>query len=39
MTEHDHGGVTLDPIGHVVGGRVQAVDDDWNAERALIRLD
>ena len=23
----------------VVGGRAEAVDDDWNAERAVIRLD
>ena len=28
----------LEPIGTVVGGRAEAVDDDWNAERAVIRL-
>jgi tRNA (adenine37-N6)-methyltransferase len=30
---------TLTPIGTVVGGRADAVDDDWAAERAVIRLD
>jgi tRNA-Thr(GGU) m(6)t(6)A37 methyltransferase TsaA len=27
------------PIGTVVGGRAEAVDDDWNSEEAVIRLD
>jgi tRNA-Thr(GGU) m(6)t(6)A37 methyltransferase TsaA len=27
------------PVGHVVGGRAAAVDDDWGPERAIIRLD
>jgi tRNA-Thr(GGU) m(6)t(6)A37 methyltransferase TsaA len=27
------------PIGYVVGGRAEPVDDDWNAETATIRLD
>jgi tRNA (Thr-GGU) A37 N-methylase len=31
--------ITLQPIGSVVGGRVEAFDDDWNTEQALIRLD
>lgn len=30
---------TLFPIGHVRGGRTEAVDDDWGASRALIALD
>ncbi len=30
---------TLTPIGHVDGGRAEAIDDDWGASRALIRLD
>jgi tRNA-Thr(GGU) m(6)t(6)A37 methyltransferase TsaA len=29
----------LTPIGTVVGGRADAVDDAWAAERAVIRLD
>jgi tRNA (Thr-GGU) A37 N-methylase len=27
------------PIGRVVGGRIEAVDDDWDHETATIRLD
>jgi tRNA (Thr-GGU) A37 N-methylase len=27
------------PIGYVVGGRAEPVDDDWDAEAATIRLD
>jgi tRNA (adenine37-N6)-methyltransferase len=27
------------PIGYVVGGRTEPVDDDWDAEIAVIRLD
>jgi tRNA (Thr-GGU) A37 N-methylase len=30
---------TLTPIGHVDGGRAAAIDDDWGASRARIRLD
>ena len=30
---------TLTPIGHVRGGRAEAVDDDWGASRATIVLD
>jgi tRNA (Thr-GGU) A37 N-methylase len=30
---------TLTPIGHVDGGRAEAIDDDWGASRATIRLD
>ncbi len=30
---------TLTPIGHVRGGRVEAIDDDWGASRAAITLD
>jgi tRNA-Thr(GGU) m(6)t(6)A37 methyltransferase TsaA len=30
---------TLQPIGHVHGGRAEAIDDDWGASRAVIRLD
>jgi tRNA (Thr-GGU) A37 N-methylase len=30
---------TLYPIGHVRGGRGEAVDDDWGASRAAIVLD
>jgi tRNA (adenine37-N6)-methyltransferase len=31
--------VTLDPVGFVVGGRSEPVDDDWGAVEAVIRLD
>lgn len=31
--------VALEPIGHVRGGRGEAVDDDWGASRARIVLD
>ncbi|MEV4166714.1 SAM-dependent methyltransferase [Nonomuraea dietziae] len=31
--------ITLEPVGTVVGGRVEALDDDWNTEQAVIRLD
>lgn len=30
---------TLFPIGHVRGGRAEAVDDDWGASRATVTLD
>ncbi|UKK83585.1 SAM-dependent methyltransferase [Sphingopyxis sp. BSN-002] len=30
---------TLTPIGHVRGGRTDAIDDDWGASRATIALD
>jgi len=30
---------TLSPIGQVDGGRAEAIDDDWGASRAVIRLD
>lgn len=30
---------TLTPIGQVSGGRAEAIDDDWGASRASIRLD
>jgi tRNA (Thr-GGU) A37 N-methylase len=30
--------VALEPIGHVVGGRDEPVDDDWGPERAIIRV-
>jgi len=30
---------TVTPIGHVRGGRVEAIDDDWGASRARIELD
>lgn len=30
---------TLTPIGHVDGGRAEAIDDDWGSSRACIRLD
>ena len=32
-------GFTLNPIGHVHGGRNEAIDDDWGDSRAQIRLD
>lgn len=31
--------ITLEPVGVVVGGRSQAIDDDWGAVEAVIRLD
>ncbi len=30
---------TLAPIGHVAGGRAEAIDDEWGNSRAVIRLD
>jgi tRNA-Thr(GGU) m(6)t(6)A37 methyltransferase TsaA len=30
---------TLAPVGYVVGGRSEAIDDDWGGVRAVIRLD
>ncbi|NKB59427.1 MAG: tRNA (N6-threonylcarbamoyladenosine(37)-N6)-methyltransferase TrmO [Alphaproteobacteria bacterium] len=31
--------ISLEPIGTVIGGRQEAIDDDWGAERAVIALD
>ncbi|WP_235927681.1 SAM-dependent methyltransferase [Sandarakinorhabdus rubra] len=31
--------ISLTPIAHVEGGRRDAIDDDWGASRATIRLD
>lgn len=31
--------ISVRPVGRVHGGRVEAFDDDWNTEEALIRLD
>jgi tRNA-Thr(GGU) m(6)t(6)A37 methyltransferase TsaA len=31
--------ITLAPVGFVVGGRFEAIDDDWGGVRAVIRLD
>jgi tRNA (Thr-GGU) A37 N-methylase len=31
--------LSVEPIGYVVGGRVDPVDDDWDAVTATIRLD
>jgi tRNA-Thr(GGU) m(6)t(6)A37 methyltransferase TsaA len=31
--------VVLKPVGMVVGGRAEAVDDHWGRERAVVRLD
>lgn len=31
--------IVLTPVGHVVGGRAEAVDDDWMRETACIQLD
>lgn len=33
------GGVESEPVGVVVGGRAEAVDDDWGRGCAVIRLD
>jgi tRNA-Thr(GGU) m(6)t(6)A37 methyltransferase TsaA len=30
--------ITLEPVGHVRGGRAEAIDDDWGASRARIEL-
>ena len=32
-------GHEVEPVGRVVGGRAQPIDDDWGASRATIRLD
>jgi tRNA (adenine37-N6)-methyltransferase len=31
--------ITLTPVGTVIGGRRSAIDDDWGAVEAVIRLD
>ncbi|WP_433005519.1 SAM-dependent methyltransferase [Kribbella sp. CA-294648] len=31
--------IVLEPVATVLGGRLEASDDDWYAEQALIRLD
>jgi tRNA-Thr(GGU) m(6)t(6)A37 methyltransferase TsaA len=31
--------VTLEPVGVVVGGRAEPIDDDWGTVEAVIRLD
>jgi tRNA (adenine37-N6)-methyltransferase len=31
--------ITLEPVGFVVGGRSEAIDDDWGGVVAVIRLD
>ena len=31
--------IALEPVGHVRGGRAQAVDDNWGDVRAMIELD
>lgn len=33
------GPIMLLPIGHVIGGRIEATDDDWGDVEAVIRLD
>ena len=30
--------ITLEPVGHVRGGRTEAIDDDWGKSRARIEL-
>lgn len=32
-------GIVLEPVGTVIGGRVEAFDDDWDTEQAVIRVD
>jgi tRNA (adenine37-N6)-methyltransferase len=39
MTEEPTNAIRLYPVGTVVGGRAEPVDDDWNAEEAVIRID
>jgi tRNA-Thr(GGU) m(6)t(6)A37 methyltransferase TsaA len=31
--------ISVTPVGHVRGGRAEAVDDDWGASRVVIELD
>ena len=31
--------IALEPVGFVVGGRAEAIDDDWGGVEAVIRLD
>jgi tRNA-Thr(GGU) m(6)t(6)A37 methyltransferase TsaA len=31
--------ITLEPVGVVVGGRAEAIDDEWGGIEALIRMD
>ena len=39
MTDTADRAITVRPIGRVVGGRDEAVDDDWDAVTAVIELD
>ena len=39
MGAPDAGGLTLEPIGRVEGGRGEPFDDDWGDVEAVIRLD
>ena len=39
MSDHAGAPLALHPIGHVVGGRADAVDDDWGTVAAVIELD
>ncbi len=38
-TKEDPMSFILEPVGHVRGGRVEAIDDDWGHSRARIELD
>ena len=31
--------ITVEPVAHVVGGRVEPTDDQWGGTRAIIRID
>lgn len=31
--------IAMEPVGHVRGGRAEAIDDDWGKSRAVIALD
>ena len=31
--------ITVQPVAHVVGGRIEPTDDYWGGTRAIIRID
>jgi tRNA (Thr-GGU) A37 N-methylase len=39
MRENDSGAVSVQPVGHVLGGREEVFDDAWDGVGAVIRLD
>jgi len=34
-----HDAITVEPVAHVVGGRIEPTDDGWGGSQAIIRID